>query len=154
MATVNLTKIVSSNSSFSSNCAVTTEVRIVKMADVTAEKGSAADAADVVQLFPVAKGDIILSARCISKVAGTVTATFGDGSDVDGLIAAIDSAATAGTATGTVGAYLQAGTAPYAILGGKAYAAADTLDLVLGGTVAGNEELIIVIERLSLAHLL
>ena len=141
MATVNLTKIVSSNSSFSSNCAVVTEVRVVKMADVTAEKGSAAAAADVVQLFPVVKGDIILSARCISKVAGTVTATFGDGSDVDGLIAAIDSAATAGTA-------------PYAILGGKAYAAADTLDLVLGGTVAGTEELIIVIERLSVAHLL
>ena len=154
MATVNLTKIVSSNSSFSSNCAVTTEVRIVKMADVTAEKGSAAAAADVVQLFPVAKGDIILNARCISKVAGTVTATFGDGSDVDGLIAAIDSAATAGTATGTTGAYLQAGTAPYAILGGKAYAAADTLDLVLGGTVAGTEELLIVIEKLSVAHIL
>jgi len=81
-------------------------------------------------------------------------ATKGDGSDVDGLIAAVDSAATAGTATGTTGAYLQAGTSPYAILGGKAYAAADTLDLVLGGTVAGTEELIIVIERLSVAHLL
>ena len=154
MATVNLAKIVSSNSSFSSNCAVTTEVRIVKMADITAEKGSAAAAADVVQLFSVAKGDIILNARCISKVAGTVTATFGDGSDVDGLIASIDSAATAGTATGTAGAYLQAGTSPYAILGGKAYAAADTLDLVLGGTVAGTEQLIVVIERLSVAHLL
>ena len=47
MATVALTKLVSSNSSFSSNCAVTTEVRIVKMADITAEKGSAAAAADV-----------------------------------------------------------------------------------------------------------
>lgn len=154
MATVNLTKIVSSNSSFSSNCAVTTEVRVVKMADITAEKGSAAAAADVVPLFSVVKGDIVLSARCFSKVKGTVTATFGDGSDVDGLIAAIDSSATAGTATGTTGVYLQAGTAPYAILGGKAYAAADTLDLVLGGTVAGTEELIIVIERLSVTHLL
>ena len=154
MATVDLSKLVSSNSSFSSNCAVTTEVRVVKMADITAKKGSAAAASDVVQLFSVAKGDIILSARCISKVKGTVTATFGDGSDVDGLIAAIDSSANAGTATGTTGAYLQAGTAPYAILGGKAYAAADTLDLVLGGTVAGTEELIIVIERLSVAHLL
>ena len=154
MATVDLTKIVSSNSSFSSNCAVVTEVRIVKIADITAEKGSAADAADVVQLFPVAKGDIILSARCISKVAGTATATFGDGSGVDGLIAAINSAAAAGTATGTTGAYLQAATVPYAILGGKAYAAADTLDLVLGGTVKGTEELLIVIERLSVAHLL
>ena len=154
MATVNLTKIVSSNSSFSSNCAVTTEARIVKIADITAKKGSAAAAADVVPLFSVVKGDIILSARCFSKVKGTVTATFGDGSDVDGLIAAIDSAATAGTATGTTGAYLQAGTSPYAILGGKAYAAADTLDLVLGGTVAGTEELIIVIEKLSVAHLL
>ena len=154
MATVDLTKIVSSNSSFSSNCAVVTEARIVKMADITAEKGSAAAAADVVPLFSVVKGDMILSARCFSKVAGTVTATFGDGSDVDGLIAAIDSSATAGTATGTTGAYLQAGTAPYAILGGKAYAAADTLDLVLGGTVAGTEELIIIIERVSVAHLL
>ena len=154
MATVNLTKIVSSNSSFSSNCAVTTEVRVVKVADITAKKGSAAAATDVVQLFPVAKGDIILGARCISKVAGTATATFGDGSDVDGLIAAINSAATAGTATGTAGAYLQAGADTYAISGGKAYAAADTLDLVLGGTVAGTEELIIVIERLSVAHLL
>ena len=154
MATVDLTKIVSSNSSFSSNCAVTTEVRIVKMADITAKKGSNAAAADVVQLFSVAKGDIIRSARCISKVKGTVTASFGDGNDVDGLIASIDSSANAGNATGTTGAYLQAGTAPYAILSGKVYAAADTLDLVLGGTVAGTEELIIVIERLSVAHLL
>ena len=154
MATVDLTKIVSSNSSFSSNCAVTTEARIVKIADIKAKKGSDAAAGDVVQLFNVAKGDIILNARCISKVAGTVTAAFGDGSDADGLIAAIDSSATAGTATGTTGAYLQAGTAPYAILGGKAYAAADTLDLALGGTVKGTEELLIVIEKLSVAHLL
>ena len=154
MATVDLSKIVSSNSSFSSNCAVTTEVRVVKMADIKAKKGSAAAASDVVQLFSVAKGDIIRSARCISKVAGTVTATFGDGSDVDGLIASIDSSATAGTATGAAGAYLQSGTTPFTILGGKAYAAADTLDLVLGGTVAGTEELIIIIERVSVAHLL
>lgn len=125
-------------------------VRVLDIADITREKGSDAAAADVVQVFSVAAGDLITDVKFISLVAGTATGTLGDDTDVDGFLAGIDTSATAGTMSGTTGAFLQAGTSPYAVTRGKLYAAANTIDLVLGGTVAKTEKFAVVIKKIAL----
>ena len=67
-----------------------------------------------------------------------MTATIGDGDDPDGYVTSVSLNGTAGTVTSTPGALIQAASSTYAITQGKVYSAADTIDLVLGGTAANN----------------
>lgn len=158
MATVDVTKPASSSSnrSYDFHAKKRMAVRKISIADITAKKGSAAAANDVVQVFSLKAGDIILSANCFSVTADSgATAVFGiTGDDTDGLLSGIDLAATAGSATGTPGAYFQAATAPYALTQGKMLASDDTLDLLLGGTVGTTGVFVIMVEYLAMADLL
>lgn len=152
MATVDLTLTRSAHVCYLTKPEVMTYH--VKVADIATAKGSAAAAADVVQIMDVKKGDIILSARCVSIHAGTATATFGHDGDVDGLIVGIDTSATANTVTGSIGALLQGLAAvPYSTIGGHFITADNTLDIVLGGTVDQTEEFMIIVEMIPLNNL-
>ena len=116
------------------------KVRRINMAEAYAKKGSNLAAADVIQAITVKAGEMVcsVSAKIITACSAAMTATIGDGDDPDGYVTSVALNGTAGTVTSTVGALLQGGTTPFAISQGKVYSAADTIDLVLGGTAANN----------------
>ena len=97
--------------------------------DFTKKAGAATD---VVQALNVPAGTGVLNVfvKVITPQGGTCTATVGDGAGANSWDASTDLNAAAGTITqGAVG------TDAYAVANlGKVYAAADTIDLVLGHT--------------------
>ena len=116
------------------------KIRRIDMADAYAKKGSNLAATDVIQAITVKAGEMVIgcSAKIITACSAAMTATIGDGDDPDGYVTSVSLNGTAGTVTSTTGALLQSGTTPFAITQGKVYSAADTIDLVLGGTAANN----------------
>ena len=120
--------------------AIYEKIRRIDMAEAYAKKGSNLAATDVIKAVTVKAGEMVIgcSAKIITACSAAMTATIGDGDDPDGYVTSVSLNGTAGTVTSTTGALLQSGTTPFAITQGKVYSAADTIDLVLGGTAANN----------------
>ena len=116
------------------------KIRRINMADAYAKKGSNLAATDVIQAVAVKAGEMVcgVSAKIITACSAAMTATIGDGDAPNGYVTSVALNGAAGTVTSTVGSLLQGGTSPFAITQGKVYSAADTIDLVLGGTAANN----------------
>lgn len=84
-------------------------------------------------LFNVPAGFLVLSLRCytITAWSSSVTLNFGDGTDTDGWLATAKVAPTSAQTNGIVKCS-DVSTAE-ALSGGKYYAAADTIDVLIGG---------------------
>ena len=104
--------------------------------EVARIKGSAIEANEIIQAISVPAGTFVqkVLTKIVSKATATgLTAHVGDGSDADGFDASVDLTATAGTVA-TSGLALTEGT-PNTLVdaysAGKAYTAADTIDLTV-----------------------
>jgi len=91
-------------------------------------------ASDVLEILPVPAGSIVSNVGMVVTTAAGLTSTLsiGDGSAAAGYLAA-----TSVNATGTSGGVpvLASGAFAPTLSGGKAYAAADTIDVTLGTAV-------------------
>lgn len=114
--------------------------RRIDFAEAYAKKGSNLAASDVIEALTINAGELVVGciAQVITAAGAAMTATVGDATDPDGFITSVTLNGTAGTVTTTPGAYFQSGTTPFAVTQGKYYSAADTLDLVLGGTASNS----------------
>lgn len=124
------------------------EVRrhLLDFAEAATKKGSNLAAADVIETVSVKAGEIVVGvwARVKTAMGAAGTAEVGDGVDPNGFIASVDLNALG--ATFSSGAYMLNTIGPV-LVGGKLYTADDTIDLVLGGTVAnaGQVEIFVLI---------
>lgn len=116
---------------------------VVDLADLAIAKGSAAAGADTFDVINIPAGTIVKSVaiRTLVPVAGAETVSsptiiLGD-EDAASFQAACAVDAAANTMVFGSGAYLQAATVPYAVLGGKFYKAANHIRMTLGGTWTG-----------------
>lgn len=110
---------------------------IIDIPEAIAKKGSALIATDVLESITVDANTIVTGGwvRVITPCTAGCTISVGDGVAPAGLVAAgASAAAAAGTVYGFNGTLMQSGTTPFAITGGKFYANADTIDIVLAGT--------------------
>lgn len=101
----------------------------VDFAAATKKKGSALASTDVLQMLTIPAGMYVQNVFIkivTASAAAALTATVGDGTDVDGWDAAVDFEGAAKTITYGIG-----GTDAFATTNGKVYAAADTIDAVL-----------------------
>jgi hypothetical protein len=142
MATVNLTP-APGGSNYPDLTGITKDYwkyKRVSLAEYYAKKGSNLAASDVLEAITVTAGEKVLGAmvRIVTPSTAAMTATFGDATDPDGYLPTITLNSAAGTEFAAPGAYFQSGTTPFAITQGKTYAAADTLDFVLGGTASND----------------
>ena len=100
----------------------------------TAAGATALAASDVMEIIPIPAGTIVSNVGMVVTTAAGVTSTIsiGDGSAAAGYLAA-----TSANATGTSGGVpvLSSGAFAPTLSGGKAYAAADTIDITLGTAV-------------------
>ncbi len=91
-------------------------------------------ASDVLEILPIPAGTIVSNVGMVVTTAAGVTSTLsiGDGSAAAGYLAA-----TSVNATGTSGGVpvLSSGAFAPTLSGGKAYAAADTIDVTIGTAV-------------------
>jgi len=103
--------------------------------DLTTLVGTAVATSDVFKLFPVLKGDFVLSVTAVVTTAegGTCTFHIGDGTDVDGYMASVN-----GNSAATSFSWDESpGTIATAFGVGHFYSAADTIDFILAtGTLA------------------
>lgn len=124
------------------------EVRrhLLDFAEAATKKGSNLAATDVIETVSVKAGEIVVGVWAYVRTAmgAAGTATIGDGTDPDGFTASFSVNSTG--ATFSSGAYMLNTTGPV-LVGGKLYTADDTIDVVLGGTVAnaGQVELFVLI---------
>lgn len=109
--------------------------KVFSFADLAAVKGSAVASGDTYDLLPIFAGELVVGTyiRVITADGSASTLALGDQSAAS-FQAATALNATAGTVVGGSGAYLQSGTTPFAITGGKYYSAANTLRATVGGT--------------------
>jgi hypothetical protein len=115
---------------------------VVDLADLAIVKGSAAAGTDTFDIINIPAGTIVKSVaiRTLVPVDGgsvsSPTIALGD-EDAASFQAACAVDAAANTMVFGSGAYLQAATVPYAVLGGKFYSAAKHIRMTLGGTWTG-----------------
>jgi hypothetical protein len=110
--------------------------RVFSLAELTTLKGSTLAATDTFDLLPILPGELVTGTSIRTIVADNGTSTtvaLGDQSAAS-YQAATSVTATAGTVVGGSGAYLQNGSSPYNVTGGKFYTAANILRATLGGT--------------------
>lgn len=129
--------------------------RLVDIAEFLAKKGSALAENDVLLAMPIEAGELVKNVTCIMVTAGTAssTATVGDGTDPDGWIKSVTCDSAANVTFNSDGAYVftQATTTekPVTWVGGKYYAAADTIDLKLGSTPPQAGQILLLAEVAS-----
>ena len=101
------------------------------------DQGSAVDvefdAQETLAVVNVPAGCYITRVDCVTETAWTtsVTLDMGDGDDPDGFLASAVVAPTTAVSTGILKSSVRATASAYGV--GKLYAAADTLDVVIGG---------------------
>ncbi len=130
---------------------------VINFADVLATKGSALAQNDTVDIVPLNIGERVVdvTARIITAGTTSSTVTVGDQAGATSYLTTLAVDGTAGTVSGANGAYIftQSGTTPFAVtwVGGKYYAAANTLRMTLGATApqAGVVEFTVFIEQVG-----
>ncbi len=131
MATVNLAK--GGTSGFPAHLKAGL-YRLVQTLDFNAtnEGGVARSSADVLELFNVPANTLVMSVAYVVQTAegGTLTFDLGDGSDVDGFVDGANGNSVGGGANSLALAEADPNTV-VGYSGGKYYAAADTIDMVL-----------------------
>lgn len=112
--------------------------KVIDFAECAALKGSALAQNDVIEAIPAKAGEVCIGIyyKILVADAGASTADIGvTGDDPDGFFNAAALNATAGTTAFSSGAYTLNTTGPV-LIGGKSFATADTIDLVIDSATA------------------
>ena len=112
--------------------------KVVDFAECKTLKGSALAQNDVIEVIPAKAGEVCvgLYSKILVADAGASTCDIGvTGDDADGFTNALALNGTAGTVTYSTGAYMLNTTGPV-LIGGKSFATADTIDLVIDSATA------------------